>query len=181
LPGTKVVLDSISACAKILLGSRDPGGEVTMMKTVLLLTVGFWAIGTSAFAEVGKDDPRVLGDPFLGLTNYMPSSKLRLMDPSRLQNSNQMIFSFDSSGRDSFQGLYLSTFDYRLANPLDVSVTLGARFTPNNTFGDSSQGAFFLSNLRLKYQPSESTLIMFQYQDPRGMVPYYWHPYSYYR
>jgi hypothetical protein len=103
------------------------------------------------------------------------------MDPSRLQHFNQLVFSMDSSGGDSFQGLYLSTFDYRLANPLAMSVTLGARFTPNNTFEESSQGSFFLSNLRLKYQPSENTLIMFQYQDPRGVVPYQWHPYSYWR
>jgi hypothetical protein len=175
----KVVLDSIGRWVSILLKSKNLGSEVRAVRIVLVLTVGLLAIGAPALAEVGQEKPQAVGDSFLGLSGNVPSSKLRLMDPSRLQHSNQLIFSLDNSGSDSFQGLYLSTFDYRLASPLDVSVTLGARFSPYNSIGDSSQGSFFLSNLRLRYQPSESTLIMFQYQDPRGMVPYYWNPYSY--
>ena len=151
------------------------------MRRAFLLAIGFFLIGTGALAQSDQGKSQVVGQSPLGLSEQVPSSKLRLLDPSRLRHSNQLVFSMSNYGTDSFQGLYLSTFDYRLASPLDVSVTLGARFAPNNTFGDSSQGSFFLSNLRLKYQPNESTLIMFQYQDPRGLVPYQWHPYNYWR
>lgn len=159
------------------------------MRTAFLTALGLLVIGNFAFAgtekndpaKTGQSEPQILGSSSLGFTSNVPSSKLRLIDPSRLQHWNELVFSFDNSGRDSFQGLYLSTFGYQLANPLDLSVTLGARFAGDSVFSDSNQGSFFLSNLRLRYQPNESTLIMFQYQDPRGMTPYYWHPYSYWR
>jgi hypothetical protein len=51
---------------------------------------------------------------------------------------------------------------------------LGASLTPRSGWGDSSQGQFFLSNMSLTYRPSESTLIQFMYQDPRGLVPYFY-------
>lgn len=144
------------------------------MKKALALALGVLLLGAAAAAEAGQDEPLFVTDSSLGITGPSPSSKYRLIDPSRLSNSNQMMFAYSSSGKNNFQGLYLSTFGYQLASPLDVSVTLGARLTPSGVWGDSSQGQFFLSSLNLRYQPSESTLLEFHYQDPRGMLPYYY-------
>lgn len=144
------------------------------MKKALTLVVGGLLVCGAVFAQTEREQPEFVPNTSLGITNNVPSSGLRLIDPSRLRNYNQMIFSVSSSGSDSFQGLYLSSLDYRLARPLDLSVTLGASFTPGGNWGDSSQGQFFLSSMSLRYQPSESTLIRFYYQDPRGLVPYYY-------
>jgi len=95
------------------------------------------------------------------------------LDPSRLKNYNQLMFSVGNSG-SKYQGLFLSTFQYRIARPLDISVTLGADLTPRSSLGYSSEGQFFLSNVSLTYRPSESSLIQFVYQDPRGLFPYYY-------
>ena len=144
------------------------------MKKALMLALSGLLLVAATAAKAGQDEPLLVQNSSLGITGPSPSSKFRLIDPSRLNNWNQVIFSIDSSGGNSYQGLYLSTFDYRLASPLDMSVTLGARFAPKGDWGDSSQGQFFLSNLSLRYQPTESTLIQFIYQDPRGMLPYYY-------
>jgi len=102
-----------------------------------------------------------------------PSSGLRLLDPSKLRNYNQLIFSVSNTG-PRYQGLFLSTFEYRLASPLEMSLTLGASLSPSNSFGYSSRGQFFLSSLRLTYRPTDSSVVQFVYQDPRGIAPYYY-------
>jgi hypothetical protein len=144
------------------------------MKKALALALGVLLLGAAAVAEAGRSDPLFVPNSSLGITGPSPSSKFRLIDPSRLTNSNEVIFSYGSSGKNNYQGLYLSTFGYQLASPLDMSVTLGASLTPSGVWGDSSQGRFFLSSVNLRYQPSESTLFEFHYQDPRGMLPYYY-------
>lgn len=144
------------------------------MKKVLTLALTGLLLAPVAVAETGEDSPLFVSSSSLGISREVPSSKLRLIDPGRLRNSNEFIMSYNSSGNNPFQGLYLSTFNYRLANPLDVSVTLGASFVPQGGFGESSQSSVFLSSFGLRYQPNESTLIQFHYQDPRGVLPYYY-------
>ncbi len=145
-----------------------------MMQKVLMLALGCIVLGGSAAAQTESEAPLLVPRASFGISEDSPSSKFRLIDPSRLKNYNQVVFSYNSSARGSVDGLFLSSFDYRLANPLDVSVTLGASLTPQSEWSAGSQGQFFLSSLSLRYQPSESTLIQFHYQDPRGIVPYYY-------
>lgn len=144
-----------------------------MKKTLALVVCGLLVV-SAASAQTGGE-PELPLNSALNMSNQIPSSGLRLLDPSRLQNYNQMIFSYDSASKSGYQGLFLSTFDYKLANPLDMSFTLGARYTPKGDFGSSEQGQFFLSNFNLRYQPTESSVIEFIYQDARGLNPYYYY------
>lgn len=144
-----------------------------MTKTLALVVCGLF-VAAAGFAQAGQEEPRLPLSSSLSTSNQVPSSGLRLIDPSRLNNYNQMIFSYDSSSKSGYQGLFLSTFDYKLANPLNVSFTLGARYTPQGDFGNTEQGQFFLSNFNMRYQPTESSTFEFHYQDARGLSPYYY-------
>jgi hypothetical protein len=144
-----------------------------MTKALTLIVCGL-LFSSSALAQVDKDEPRPLLNSSLNMSTQVPSSGLRLIDPSRLHNYNQMIFSYDSSSLGGYQGLFLSTFDYQLANPLNMSFTLGARYAPDGAFGSTEQGQFFLSNFNLRYQVTESSVFEFHYQDARGLTPYHY-------
>ena len=144
------------------------------MKKEFMLVLCWLFAASVVFAQTEQEGPRLPLNSSLSTTAQVPSSGLRLIDPSRLQNYNQMIFSYDSSSEGGYTGLFLSTFDYRLAKPLNMSFTLGASYTPKGNFGSSEQGQFFLSDFNLRYQPTESSVIEFYYQDARGLTPYYY-------
>jgi hypothetical protein len=144
-----------------------------MKKALTLLVCGLF-LASAAFAQTEEEPQQLPNNSALNMSTQVPSSGLRLIDPSRLNNYNQVIFSYDSASKGGYQGLFLSTFDYKLARPLNMSFTLGARYTPKGDFGSSEQGQFFLSNFNLRYQPTESSVIEFHYQDARGLTPYYY-------
>jgi hypothetical protein len=149
--------------------------EVTdQMKKALTLVLCGLLLASAGLAQTEKEEPQLPLSSSLNMSNQIPSSGLSLIDPSRLHNYNQMIVSYNSAMEGGYQGLFLSTFDYNLARPLDMSFTLGASFTPQGDFGSTNQGQFFLSNFNLRYQPTESSTIEFHYQDARGLTPYYY-------
>ena len=149
--------------------------EVTnqMKKALALVLCGLFIV-SAAFAQTEQEEPQLPLNSSLNMSTQVPSSGLRLIDPSRLHNYNQMIFSYNNTMEGGYQGLFLSTFDYNLAKPLDMSFTLGASYTPKGDFGSTNQGQFFLSNFSLRYQPTESSTIEFLYQDARGLPPYHY-------
>jgi hypothetical protein len=98
------------------------------------------------------------------------------LDPSRLQISTELSFGTGFGGGPA-QGLQVTRFQYRVGEPLALSVSLGNAFGAPGARGSSP----FLEGLDLAYRPFNSFLIQVRYQDfrsplqySRGDLPYAW-------
>ena len=97
-------------------------------------------------------------DPLAGVASTPSAGLLRsgLLDLSRLQISHSLSFASTSSslyGHDS-GGLWVTRFGYRVSNPLQLSMDLGATI---NTSGDGpvlSEKNLFLRGFEMNYRPS---------------------------
>jgi hypothetical protein len=86
------------------------------------------------------------------------------LDPQRLQVMSEVMVGTGFGGQ-GVSGLQLTRFQYRLADPLAVRLSLG------NAFGGgpaSGAGSFFLESLDVAYQPFRSLLVQVHYQDVRS-------------
>ena len=97
-------------------------------------------------------------DPMTGVASTPSSGLLRsgLLDLSRLQISHSLTYASTSSsiyGHES-GGLWVTRFGYRVSNPLQLSMDLGATI---NTSGDGpilSEKNLFLRGFEMNYRPS---------------------------
>ena len=97
-------------------------------------------------------------DPLAGVASTPSSGLLRsgLLDLSRLQVSHSLTFASSSSSLYGNQsgGLWVTRFGYRVSNPLQLSMDLGATI---NTSGDGpvlSEKNLFLRGFEMNYRPS---------------------------
>jgi hypothetical protein len=85
------------------------------------------------------------------------SSGFSLLDPSRfhIHNSYSMSF-FSGSGQSGSVGLFMSTIEYQLSQPLSLRVGLGYLHQPLGFLKNNSgpTGGRFLPNATLEYRPS---------------------------
>lgn len=115
---------------------------------------------------------------FLEGTRSEPSTGLLgsgLIDPSRITFRNSVSYGVTSgSGGTHSGGLWLSQLGYRLADPLQVSVELGAAITPGQ--GDLlAPENVFLHGVNLDYRPSDSFHISIDYRHlPANAASAYW-------
>ncbi len=88
---------------------------------------------------------------------FAPTKAFSLLDPSKLKISNTYSFGYFSSGRSSGSiGMYMSTIEYQIYQPLTVKLGLGyvhPGFIGNNNFDVNSR---ILSNFSLRYRPSSN-------------------------
>jgi hypothetical protein len=109
-------------------------------------------------------------------------------DPTRMSFHQSLEFGASSGGAYSgTAGLYTASFGYRLANPLQVHLDLGAGYAPgsvNRAYGAAAYNpgfsGLFVKNFSLDWKPGANSLVRFSYQDRRS--PLQWGPYdnSYY-
>jgi len=100
------------------------------------------------------------------------------LDMSRLSIKQSFSMSYLSTGRGSmFSNLYRNSMSYKLSDKLELNLDLAYRFTPNqfNSLttlqnGTANQGVF-LPSFGMRYQPSKSFLIEFQYNQS-DLLPY---------
>jgi len=96
------------------------------------------------------------GLPRAGLAGA-PSADLwrsGLLDKSRFRLDHSLSFTYGTGGGDSYgAGLWMSRLGYRLADPLRVSVDVGAALNP---MGGTllNEKSFFLGGFHLEYKPS---------------------------
>jgi hypothetical protein len=76
-------------------------------------------------------------------------------------------------------GLYTASFGYKLANPLQMHLDLGAAYTPQvnlGTYGAASYNpgfsGLFVKNLSLDWHPGANSLVRFSYQNVRSPLQY---------
>lgn len=97
--------------------------------------------------------------------NLLPlSSRNSLLDPSKLDISHQLVFSYASGStkQGDTSGLFLTRFQYPLSNPLKLDLTIGSSLTHSGLQGFQSNG-LFIQNLSLRYAPNDGFLLFFMY------------------
>lgn len=105
------------------------------------------------------------------------------MDLSRLTMKQSFSISYLGTNKGSLvSNVYCNSMSYRLTDKLELNLDLAYRFTPNQfnslsslQSGNNNQG-MFLPSFGMKYQPSKSFLIEFQYNqlDPYSYSTYPW-------
>jgi hypothetical protein len=84
---------------------------------------------------------------------------LSLLDPARLRLHQSYTFSYFSNSRSSGSlGIYTTTLDYQLSEPLSLTLSLNYLHQPLSVFGRSNAGtkSDILPNFQLRYRPSNS-------------------------
>ncbi|MDQ7799155.1 MAG: hypothetical protein RDU76_09490 [Candidatus Edwardsbacteria bacterium] len=119
----------------------------------------------------------------IALPSYSSLFNNNLIDMSRLSMRQSFSMNYLSTGRGSLvSNLYRNSMSYRLTDKLELNLDLAYRFTPNqfNSLtslqnSNNNQG-MLLPSFGMKYQPSKSFLIEFQYNqaDPYSYNAYPW-------
>lgn len=107
------------------------------------------------------------GEPeFPALKSETPkSASVFLLDPSRLKISHTLSSSYASvGGRGIFTNTYLANINYKLANPLDLRLTLGVANAQGSFFGPKKSASSFLPGFQLHYHPSNGLNLIINYQ-----------------
>ena len=90
------------------------------------------------------------------------------LDMSRLRMSAEFIMGGGSAGTS---GLQVTRFQYQVASPLNVRVSIGNTFGGTGRAGAATNG-MFLEGLDVSYQPFKSMLIQVRYHDVRTPLQY---------
>jgi len=111
---------------------------------------------------------------FFGLTPQ--KSSFSLLDPSRLKMSHSYTLSYYSSKEGSGNaGLYLNTLQYRVSEPLTLTMNLGYLHSP--VFWQRSHSSLnnqrILSDFQLEYKKSSFYFLLKIGNLPKGHNPYY--------
>jgi hypothetical protein len=96
-------------------------------------------------------------------------SSVPLLDFSRLRVSHALSYTFSSGGaRNTSTGLFVSSFDYRVASPLSMRLDVGA--VMDRAQASAGRGPeVFLKGLGLDYHPSDSFRLQLSYRNlPRS-------------
>ncbi len=87
------------------------------------------------------------------------SKNWSLLDPQRLKLHHGYTFSYFSNSRYSgSMGVYTTTLDYQLSDPLSLTLSLNYLHQPLSVFGHDNAGVKndILPNFQLRYKPSNS-------------------------
>jgi len=133
------------------------------MRTLLLV----WTLGlVSAGLLLAQD---MVDDAAAENVFQLPSqSVLGILDPSRIDVSNQVTFGYTSGGayRSGSYGLYQNRLSYQLSDPLRVTLLLGYQFASpyDDALSGMSERDRFLPGLSVSYVPSDNFALHFEYR-----------------
>lgn len=136
------------------------------MKRVAGLTLILWCAAVSGAAASGFDaaggyEPEVPVSAFARPSPWLDASRLRM--------SAEFIMGGGSAGTS---GLQVTRFQYQVANPLNVRVSIGNTFGGAPSRAGAATNGMFLEGLDVSYQPFKSMLIQVRYQDVRTPLQY---------
>ena len=101
-------------------------------------------------------------------------------DPTRMSFHQTLEFGASTGGLyRGTAGLYTASFGYKLANPLQLHLDLGAAYTPSVNTGSYGAASYnpgfsglFVKNFSLDWRPGANSLVRFSYQDLRSPLQY---------
>jgi hypothetical protein len=128
---------------------------------VVCLGIVIFAAGASSEVELRPDDSRS------AIGSLLPTSgRASLLDPSKLDISHQMMFSYSSgnAGRNNVGGLWLTNLSYKFSSPLTLDLAVGASLSRAGTRDLNAQN-LFLESFSLRYRPSENLYFHLMYRE----------------
>jgi hypothetical protein len=140
-----------------------------VMAGLLLLTVG------AASADLELLETRS-ADPWAGLVPT--SSRLSLLDLSKLDISHQLVFSYgsNSAGRSDMGGLWRTRLSYPLSGPLTLDLSIGSSLSRSAVRGLEANN-LFLETFSLRYRPNDNFLFQLMYREfPSSYLYFPAHP-----
>ena len=159
-------------------------GMTAKMKTpkVIILLLAALAM-TAAVAWGQANTGGFLGTPEEDVTSSdaPKESSVFLLDPSRFKINHTISTSYASiGGRGVLTSMYLADISYKLANPLDIRISLGVANSQGSFFGPKGSANSIIPGFQLHYHPSNSFNLIVNYQQyPAGAYysPGLWPPY----
>ncbi len=142
--------------------TRTPRVAVLFFAVFALMAAWAWGqTSTGGFAPSGE--PEVTADAPKG-------SSVFLLDPSRFKIGHTISTSYASiGGRGVLTSMYLADISYKLANPLDIRVSLGVANSQGALFGPRRSANSFIPGFQLHYHPSNAFNLIINYQQyPAG-------------
>jgi hypothetical protein len=140
----------------------------------------FWLCFTGVFlglfltsALLQASDINSDGKNLLGVKSN--TKNFSLLDPARLKIYNSYTFSYFSSGNTSGSyGIYTTTLNYQLSNPLSLTLSLNYLHQPLSVFGrdDLRVKNTVLPNFQLNYRPNNN--FSFMIDIVTFFLPYNW-------
>jgi hypothetical protein len=134
------------------------------MRKIIIMLAGILLAANAAVAQVNPLD-------FSGY-NTLGGGLARVFDPARFSMEQSFSMSYASSGRNSLlANTYRNTMNYRVGEKLSLQLDLAYSYLPSAfnrssyRTGEGGQG-MFLPSFGLRYRPSQSFLIEFQYSSP---------------
>jgi len=144
-------------------------------KTLALVVL---ALGIGA----GPARPCLAEEPAVPVLTETPkSASIFLLDPSRLKINHTISSSYASlGGRGILTNMYQANIQYKLAEPLDLQLTLGVANSQGSFFGPKRSASSIFPGFQLHYHPSNSFNLIVNYQQyPAGYYGLY--PFDYRR
>ena len=134
---------------------------VLFFSILALTTLTAWGqTATGGFAQT----PEVTPD------DVPKGSSVFLLDPSRFKIGHTISTSYASiGGKGVLTSMYLADINYKLANPLDIRLTLGVANSQGALFGPRRSANSFVPGFQLHYHPSNLFNLIINYQQyPAG-------------
>jgi hypothetical protein len=128
-----------------------------VLMAVMIVSVCLWL--PPAQAQTSQDN---LGNTSM-LGSKSSTKNFSLLDPSRFKLYQSYSFSYFSSGNSSGSlGIYTTTLNYQISNPLSLTLSLNYLHQPLSVFGRSDWGIknSVLPNFQLLYRPNNGFSFM---------------------
>ncbi len=144
--------------------SSGPGRALRLpgvVVAVVCLALALFAAGAESEIELWPDNTRSAAGSLLPT-----AGRASLLDPSKLDISHQMMFSYSSASaaKDNVGGLWLTNFSYKFSNPLTLDLAVGASLSRSGTRELDAQN-LFLESFSLRYRPSENLYFHLMYRE----------------
>ena len=146
-------------------------------KRLLIIFAAFLVLPVSASGQLKQEkSTNAFSKALLGAQNQQSLLGFIGFDPARFTMTQSYSLSYGSLGGQSVsQGVYLNRLSYQFTMPLHLSVEWGMAHNPlqNSQAAAITQSGLFLSNARLRYEPSENLRFGIEYSSyPTGTYPY---------
>ncbi|HXF49236.1 MAG TPA: hypothetical protein VNL73_07410 [Verrucomicrobiae bacterium] len=142
-------------------------------KVVILFLAAFVLMAAAAFGQTNTGG--FLGTPEEETTADAPKgSSVFLLDPSRFKINHTISTSYASiGGRGVLTSMYMADLSYKLANPLDIRISLGVANSQGAFFGPKRSANSIIPGFQLHYHPSNSFNLIVNYQQYPAGAYYY--------
>ncbi len=147
---------------KTVLPGAGVGGVLLLLAAVASFAQSDFLETKSGLLETQSADP---------WAQLLPtSSRLSLLDVSKLEISHQLVMSYssDSAGLSNMGGLWRTRLSYPLSGPLTLDMSIGASLNRSAVRGLEAN-SFFLEAFSLRYRPNDNFSFQLMYREfPSG-------------